>query len=94
MSVMAGALPPALAGTGDFHHWPRRARRRTLAGQLAAAQQATAGDEAMPLTMRPYANENDFWRVRDFLREVSVVFEPVGTHPAHQKRGLGKAVMT
>jgi GNAT superfamily N-acetyltransferase len=24
----------------------------------------------------------------------SAVFEPVGTHPAHQKRGLGKAVMT
>lgn len=23
----------------------------------------------------------------------SVVFEPVGTHPDHQKRGLGKAVM-
>ncbi len=23
-----------------------------------------------------------------------VVFEPVGTHPAHQRRGLGKAVMT
>jgi GNAT superfamily N-acetyltransferase len=24
----------------------------------------------------------------------TAVFEPVGTHPAHQKRGLGKAVMT
>ena len=23
----------------------------------------------------------------------TAVFEPVGTHPAHQKRGLGKAVM-
>ena len=28
----------------------------------------------------------------DVLR--SAVFEPVGTHPAHQRRGLGKAVMT
>jgi len=24
----------------------------------------------------------------------TAVFEPVGTHPAHQKRGLGKAVMS
>jgi len=42
--------------------------------------------------MRPYRSEDDYWRIREFLR--AAVFEPVGTHPDHQKRGLGKAVMT
>jgi len=80
----------------------------------------------MKPTMRVFQHDDDYWRIREFLREVflrnnrrdldivavapkgefasfctiwfddvtrTAAFEPVGTAPAHQKRGLGKAVM-
>jgi len=31
----------------------------------------------MKLTMRPFRNEEDFWRVRNFLREIFLLYDRI-----------------
>lgn len=49
----------------------------------------------MNLTFRPYLTENDFWRMRDFLRQVFLLNDRLerSWHAAYQRRGLSKALM-